>query len=85
MSDMSAYSRRVRRSLLARELMGGVPQAGLFILFMFAVIFIYGLGLYFMILPILILWLIMRALTRRDPWFIDIVLENIMQKDVFKP
>jgi type IV secretory pathway VirB3-like protein len=65
--------------------MAGIPQAGLLILFMLAVIFIYGLELYFMGFVIIILYLIMRALTKRDPWFIDIVLENIMQKDLFLP
>jgi type IV secretory pathway TrbD component len=85
MVDMRPYKRQVHRSLLDRELMGGVPQAGLFILFLLGVIFIYGLGLYFMIAPIVILYFVMRALTKRDPWLIDIVLENISQKDTFIP
>jgi type IV secretory pathway VirB3-like protein len=65
--------------------MAGIPQAGLFILFMLAAVFIYGLELYFMGIPIIILYLVMRALTKKDPWFIDIVLDNIMQKDRFLP
>jgi type IV secretory pathway TrbD component len=85
MVDMRPYKRQVHRSLLDRELMGGVPQAGILILFLLGVIFIYGLGLYFMIAPIVILYFVMRALTTRDPWLIDIVLENISQKDTFIP
>jgi type IV secretory pathway TrbD component len=85
MVSMKPYARRVRRSLLQRELIGGVPQAGLFLLFLLAVVFMYGLELYFMGVPIVILYLVMRALTRRDPWLIDIVLENISQKDRFIP
>lgn len=85
MVDMRPCSRQVRRSLLDRELMAGVPQAGLFFLFLLGVIFIYGLGLYFMIAPIVILYFVMRALTKKDPWLIDIVLENISQKDVLIP
>ncbi|MDR1211813.1 MAG: VirB3 family type IV secretion system protein [Spirochaetaceae bacterium] len=85
MADMRPFSRIVHRSLLQRELMAGIPQAGLFILFMLAVVFIYGLELYFMLVPILILYLVMRHLTAKDPWFIDIVLENITQKDRFLP
>jgi type IV secretory pathway VirB3-like protein len=65
--------------------MGGVPQAGLLLLFMLAVIFIYGLALYFMIAPIIIFYFVMRALTKKDQYLIDIVLENISQKDVFIP
>jgi type IV secretory pathway VirB3-like protein len=52
---------------------------------MLTVIFIYGLELYVMGFPIAALYLIMRALTKRDPWFIDIVLDNITQKDRFLP
>lgn len=65
--------------------MAGVPQAGLFMLFLLAVIFVYGLQLYFMIAFIVVLYFVMRALTKKDPWLIDIVLENISQKDVFIP
>jgi type IV secretory pathway TrbD component len=85
MVNMHTYKRAVRRSLLQRDLLGGVPQAGLFLLFFLAVVFIYGLELYVMAIPIIILYLVMRALTGRDPWFIDIVLENINQKDRFIP
>jgi type IV secretory pathway VirB3-like protein len=85
MVNMKPYGRKVRRSLLQRELIGGVPQAGILILFMAAVVFMYGLELYFMAVPIIILYLVMRALTSKDPWLIDIVLENISQKDRFIP
>jgi type IV secretory pathway TrbD component len=85
MVDMSAYRLPVRRSLLQRELVLGIPQAGLFILFMLAVIFIYGLELYFMAVPIAGLFILMRVLTNRDQWLIDIVLDNIMQKDRLIP
>jgi type IV secretory pathway TrbD component len=85
MVNMKPRARRVRRSLLQRELLAGVPQAGLFLLFILAVVFMYGLELYFMGIPIVILYLVMRALTRRDPWLIDIVLDNITQKDLFIP
>jgi type IV secretory pathway TrbD component len=85
MVSMKPYARQVRRSLLQRELIAGVPQAGLFLIFLLAVVFMYGLELYFMGVPIVILYLVMRALTKRDPWLIDIVLENISQKDRFIP
>lgn len=85
MVDMRNYRLPVRRSLIQREMLGGIPQAGLFIIFMLAVVFIYGLELYFMIVPIIILYFITRALTKRDAWLIDIVLDNIMQKDKLLP
>ena len=85
MVNMSAYRRPVRRSLLQRDLLGGVPQAGLLLLLVLGAVFVYGLGLYFMTVPLIILYLVMRALTRRDQWLIDIVLDNVMQKDRYVP
>jgi type IV secretory pathway VirB3-like protein len=38
-----------------------------------------------MIAFIIALYLVMRYLTAKDPWMIDIVLENIQQKDIFIP
>lgn len=85
MVDMRPYAKRVRRSLLQRELMAGIPQVGLIGLFVLAVVFMYGLAMYFMIVPLAVLYLVMRHLTKQDQWLIDIVLENIQQKDVFIP
>jgi type IV secretory pathway TrbD component len=85
MVDMRAYKQPVRRSLLQREMLGGVPQAGLLLLFILGVVFIYGLKMYFTVIPIVLLYFVMRHLTKRDQWLIDIVLDNISQKDVLLP
>jgi type IV secretory pathway VirB3-like protein len=82
---MRPYARRVRRSLLQRDLMGGVPQAGLIGLFMMSIIFLYVFAMFFMVVPIILLYLVMRHLTKQDPWLIDIVLDSIQQKDVYIP
>ncbi len=85
MVDMSQYKKPVHRSLLPREMIAGIPQAGLAILFMAGLVFIYGLGLYFMIIPIAIGYLVMRFFTKKDQWNIDMGLANIMQKDIYIP
>jgi type IV secretory pathway VirB3-like protein len=85
MVNMQGFHQPVHRSLLQRDLLGGVPQAGLFILFFMAVIFVYGLEMPFMLVPIVLLYFVMRALTKMDAWLIDIVLDNIQQRDVFIP
>jgi len=85
MIDMGDFRKPVHRSLLQREMIGGIPQAGLFILFMFGLVFIYGLRLYISIVPIVLLYFVMRHMTKIDPWFIDILLGNIMQKDKYIP
>ena len=85
MPDMRPYSRAVRRSLLQREMLGGVPQVGLLLLFALVVVFVYGLQLYIAIVPIVLLYFVMRHLSKKDQWLIDIVMENITQKDVLLP
>jgi len=85
MIDMSQYKKPVHRSLLPREMIAGVPQAGLFIIFMLGLIFVYGLGLYIMIIPLALLYFVMRFFTKKDQWNIDMGLANIMQKDIYIP
>jgi len=85
MVDMSQYKKPVRRSLLQREMVGGIPQLGLLLLFMFGIIFVYGLHLYLFIIPIVLGYFFMRHLTKKDQWLIDIALDNITQKDRLIP
>ena len=82
---MRDYSIKVRRSLLPRDLMAGVPMMGLVFLLVLTVMFVYVLNMYFMIAPIVILYIVMRILTNKDPWMIDMVIDNIQQKDIFIP
>jgi len=85
MVDTREFAQKVHRSLLPRELLGGVPQAGLMVIFVLSVMFVYVFRMFFMIIFIALLYLVMRYLTARDPWMIDIVIDNIQQKDIFIP
>ena len=85
MVDMRNYALKVRRSLLQRDLLGGVPTTGLVAIFIMSVMFVYVFRMYFMIAFIVVLYIIMRHLTAKDPWMIDIVLNNIQEKDIFIP
>jgi len=85
MVNMSQHKQPVHRSLLPREMMAGVPQAGLLIILMFALVFIYGFEMYFFAVPLALLYFFMRHLSKKDQWLIDNVLENITQKDKLIP
>jgi len=76
------FSAPVRRSLLSRELLLGVPQAGLMIVFLLAVVFCYMLRFLFMAVPVLIFYIVMRIATRKDPYQVDIMIEHIQQPDL---
>lgn len=85
MTNMRPYAIKVHRSLLTRDLMAGIPQVGLLGLIIISVFFLYVLRLYFMGAFIVTLYFIMRYLTTKDPWMVDIVLENIQQKEIYLP
>ena len=85
MVDMSGYKQPVHRSLLQRDMLGGVPQVGLLLLIVLGVVFIYGFELYITIVPIVLSYFIMRHFTKRDQWLIDIMIDNISHKDVYLP
>jgi type IV secretory pathway VirB3-like protein len=85
MTDMSDYAKKVRRSLLPRDMLGGIPTAGLVLLLVMAVFFLYLFEWIWMIVPIVLLYFVMRHMTKLDEWFIDIILENIQEKDVYIP
>jgi len=85
MVDMSEKAINVHRSLLQRDLLLGVPTMGLVLCFVLAVFFIYLFQWVFMIIPVVVLYVVMRFLTSRDPWMIETMLDYIMQKDVFIP
>ncbi len=85
MLDMSEYRKPVHRSLLQREMIAGVPQVGLLFILCLGLVFIYGFELYLAIVPIILIYFVMRHLSKKDNWMIDIALANIMQKDKYLP
>jgi len=85
MVDMSRFKQPVHRSLLQREMLGGIPQAGFLILLSLGLIFLYVLRWYFMIIFLVPLYFFMRHLTKLDQYYIDIFISNIRQKDILIP
>jgi type IV secretory pathway TrbD component len=82
---MTPFSIPSHRALSQRDLIGGIPPAGILLLFMLGAIFMYGFQMYYMAIPIVIVYIIMRVLSKRDPYMIDIVVENLNQKDIYIP
>jgi len=85
MVDTRPRSIKVRRSLLQRDMFLGIPTAGLALLFVMVMVLVYAMKVYLFIVPIVLLYFIMRFLTSKDSWMIDIVLGNAAQKDIFIP
>ena len=85
MVDMNEFKQPVHRSLLQREIIAGVPQIGLLILFILGVILIYMFRQYYFIIPIVLFYFLMRFFTSKDPWCIEMVIDYISQKDRYIP
>ena len=85
MVDMRDRAAKVHRSLLQRDLLLGVPTMGLVLIFALSAIFLYLFRWFFMIVPIVFLYVLMRHFTSKDPWMIEMLLDYIQQKDIFIP
>jgi len=58
---------------------------GLVLCFVLLVFFLYLFQWLFMILPIAVLYILMRHFTSKDPWLIEILLDSILENDIFIP
>jgi len=85
MVDMRGRAKKVHRSLLQRDLMFGVPTAGLVLVVILFMMTVYFFGWVFMTVPIAALYVFMRFFTSKDPWMIDMLIDFVQQKDVFIP
>ncbi|HQF74227.1 MAG TPA: VirB3 family type IV secretion system protein [Treponemataceae bacterium] len=79
------YSVPVHRSLMQRELILGIPALGMLSLLLVAVFTMYILQQYYFGVFIAILYVVMRILTKKDPYLIDILIEHVNQKDFLVP
>ena len=79
------YEVPVHRALVQRDLIFGIPALGLLILLLVGVYTIYILEQYYFAFVIVVLYIVMRILTKKDPYFIDILFEHVNQKDVIIP
>jgi diacylglycerol kinase len=79
------YSLPAHRSLFEPELTLRIPQTGLLVVLVFGLFFGMMLEMYVMLIPDAILYILMRIMTKRDPYMVDIIIEHIGQKEVFLP
>jgi type IV secretory pathway VirB3-like protein len=70
---------------MQRELILGIPALGMLSLLLVAVFTMYILQQYYFGIFIAILYVVMRILTKKDPYLIDILIEHVNQKDFLVP
>lgn len=79
------YSQPVHRSLICRDLIFGIPALGMLILLLIGVFTMYILEQYYFGFILIILYIVMRFLTKKDPYLIEILIKHINQKDFLVP
>lgn len=79
------YSQTVHRSLLQRDLVLGIPAMGMMILLLLGVFTVYVLKQYYFAIILIVLYFVMKILTKKDPYLIDILIEHVNQKDFLVP
>ncbi len=70
---------------MQRELVLGIPAMGMLILLLVGVFTMYILKQYYFGFIIAALYVVMRVLTKKDPYLIDILIEHVNQKDYLVP
>jgi len=79
--QLQDYTIPVRRSIIKRDLWLGIPFVPLMVLIFVSVIIILGFNQYFFIVVSVVLWFILKQITRNDEWLLDIIITSILQPD----
>ena len=83
--SITDFSTPVRKSLMGRELLAGIPASGMLLLFIFGTLTIYMAQIKPFWIVVAVLYIAGRLLTKKDEFLIDIVLYSLSYKDVYIP
>lgn len=79
------YSVMVYRSIMKRELYLGIPLIPLVLLGFFTIIMVFNLQQIGFLAVTVILWVILKILTDKDEYLLDIILSSLFQPDILEP
>jgi type IV secretory pathway VirB3-like protein len=79
------YESPTYRSLMKRELVGGVSQTVFIVLMLSTFFFVFYLTWYWFLAVIAALFIIARLLTKKDEFLLDIILSSLTQPDDLEP
>jgi type IV secretory pathway VirB3-like protein len=88
MADMSKNAKKiidfaipVRRSVIHRDLMLGIPFIPFVILAFVTIFMVFSFQQYIFLVITAVSWFILRQITKSDEWLLDIVLSSLLQPD----
>jgi type IV secretory pathway VirB3-like protein len=82
---VSDYTWKVHRSLLRRDLVAGVSRMTFAIIIALTVYMVFGVRQYWFIAVSVVLYLVVRALTKSDEYLVEIILDALLLPDDLYP
>jgi type IV secretory pathway VirB3-like protein len=79
------YSWKVHRSLLRRDLVAGVSRMTFAIIIALTVYMVFGVRQYWFVAVAVVLYLVVRALTKSDEYLVEIILDALLLPDDLYP
>jgi len=88
MSDTSKNTKKiidfsipVRRSVIHRDLMLGIPFVPFVLLAFITIFMVFSFQQYAFLVITVASWFVLRQITKSDEWLLDIVLSSLLQPD----
>jgi type IV secretory pathway VirB3-like protein len=81
METLQDYAIPVHRSIMKRDLFLGVPPIPLAILVAITIFMVVNLHLYWFLALSGVLYLVLKKITEKDEWLLDIILNSLFQPD----
>ena len=82
---ISDYSWKVHRSLLRRDLVAGVSRMTFAIIISLTVYMVFGVRQYWFVAVSIVIYLVVRALTKSDEYLVEIILDALLLPDDLYP
>jgi type IV secretory pathway VirB3-like protein len=75
------YAIPVHRSIIHRDLWIGVPLLPLVLLGMITILMVFNFNQPAFLVITVIIWYILKSITKNDEWLLDIVISSLLQPD----
>jgi type IV secretory pathway VirB3-like protein len=75
------YAIPVHRSIIHRDLWIGVPLLPLVLLGFITIVIVFNFGQPAFLVITVILWYILKIITKNDEWLLDIIIASLLQPD----
>jgi len=74
----------VHRSIIKRDLWLGIPFIPLIILLFISIVIVLGAEQWTFLFASLIIWFILRRITKDDEWLLDISISSLIQSEEYR-